>query len=189
MYGRGRPSSQKPRPVKAMRYRLKTTIRPRQSGSSVGRKRPLLRAAHQCAYCGDLAHRARDILTVYKDQHGTEQNYGFLKDPVIVNSLVSQEARAYRSPAFGVIARAADLAFDGTVHARVCRHQRDAPDRLGPQGHRAADHLHDSHEVCCVIIVKLGDHRQLARPLSVVQQQYLTALDVAVACFTDCPSG
>ena len=40
-----------------------------------------------------------------------------------------------------------------------------------------------------VIVVKLGDHRQLARPLSVVQQQYLTALDVAVACFTDCPSG
>src|SRR2546428_13639902 len=36
---------------------------------------------------GDLAHSARDILTVYKDQHGTEQNYGFLKDPVMVNSL------------------------------------------------------------------------------------------------------
>ena len=36
---------------------------------------------------GDLAHSARDILTVYKEQHGTEQNYGFLKDPVIVNSL------------------------------------------------------------------------------------------------------
>ena len=36
---------------------------------------------------GDIAHSARDILTVYKDQHGTEQNYGFLKDPVIVNSL------------------------------------------------------------------------------------------------------
>src|SRR5437899_9301948 len=28
VYGRGRPSTQKPRPVKALRYRLKTTIRP-----------------------------------------------------------------------------------------------------------------------------------------------------------------
>src|SRR5207245_9603880 len=36
---------------------------------------------------GDMAHSAREILTVYKEQHGTEQNYGFLKDPVIVNSL------------------------------------------------------------------------------------------------------
>lgn len=36
---------------------------------------------------GDLAHSARDILTVYKDHHGTEQNDGFLKDPVLVKSL------------------------------------------------------------------------------------------------------
>ncbi len=44
-----------------------------------------------------------------------------------------------------------------------------------------------------VIVLKLGHHRQLARPLSVVQQRYLTALDVPVACFTacftDCTSG
>ena len=35
-----------------------------------------------------------------------------------------------------------------------------------------------------VIILKLGDDRQLARPLSVVQQHYLTALDVPATCFT-----
>jgi len=35
-----------------------------------------------------------------------------------------------------------------------------------------------------VIVVKLGDDRQIARPLSVVQQQYLTALDVPATCFT-----
>jgi len=36
---------------------------------------------------GAVAHSARDVLTVYKEQHGTEQNSGFLKDPVIVHSL------------------------------------------------------------------------------------------------------
>ena len=40
-----------------------------------------------------------------------------------------------------------------------------------------------------VIVVKLGDQRQLARPLSVVQQQYLMALDVPVTYFTDGQSG
>jgi hypothetical protein len=35
-----------------------------------------------------------------------------------------------------------------------------------------------------VIVVRLGTHRQLARPLSGVQQQYLTALDVPATCFT-----
>ena len=36
-----------------------------------------------------------------------------------------------------------------------------------------------------VIVVKHGHNRQLARPLSVVQQQYLRALDVPIACFTE----
>jgi len=36
-----------------------------------------------------------------------------------------------------------------------------------------------------VIVLKHGPNRQLARPLSVVQQQYLVALDVSIACFTD----
>ena len=35
-----------------------------------------------------------------------------------------------------------------------------------------------------VIVLKRGHHRQLAHPLSVIQQQYLSALDVPVACFT-----
>src|SRR5215831_19919163 len=50
---------------------------------------------------GDMAHSARDILTVYKDQHGTEQNYGFLKDPVIVNSLFLKKPE--RIEALGLI--------------------------------------------------------------------------------------
>lgn len=40
-----------------------------------------------------------------------------------------------------------------------------------------------------VLVLKLGHHRQLARPLAVVQQQYLTARDVSPACCTDCTSG
>ncbi len=35
-----------------------------------------------------------------------------------------------------------------------------------------------------LIVLKLGHDRQLARPLSVVQQHYLTALDVPATCFT-----
>jgi len=35
-----------------------------------------------------------------------------------------------------------------------------------------------------VIVLKRGHHRQLARPLSAVQHQYLTALDVPATYFT-----
>jgi transposase len=36
---------------------------------------------------GSLAHRAEEGLRAYKDQHGMEQNYGFLKAPLLVNRL------------------------------------------------------------------------------------------------------
>jgi DNA-binding MarR family transcriptional regulator len=76
VYGRGRPSLQKPRPIKAMRYRLKTAMRPQTE------RLARLEAEAGCFVLltnvpttGDLAHSARDILTVDKDQHGTEPNY------------------------------------------------------------------------------------------------------------------
>ena len=39
------------------------------------------------------------------------------------------------------------------------------------------------------LVVQLGDHRQLARPLSGVQPQYLPALDVPAAGFSSLKSG
>ena len=88
VYGRGRPSPQQPRPIKALRYRLKTTISPQTERiARLEEEAGCFVLLTNVPTAGDLAHSARALLTVYKDQHGTEQNYGFLKDPVIVNSL------------------------------------------------------------------------------------------------------
>ena len=35
-----------------------------------------------------------------------------------------------------------------------------------------------------LLVLKVGGQRQLARPLSGVQQQYLTALGLSASCFT-----
>ena len=40
-----------------------------------------------------------------------------------------------------------------------------------------------------VIVLKAGEQRWLAQPLSAVQQQYLTAVGLQVTCFTTPPSG
>lgn len=40
---------------------------------------------------GCRAHSAQDILTVYHEQYGTEQHYGFLQDPVIMHSLLRKK--------------------------------------------------------------------------------------------------
>ena len=138
---------------------------------------------------GDVAHSARDLLTVYKEQHGTEQNYGFLKDPVLVNSLFLKKPE--RIEALGLILLLALLLW--RLMERAMRTYVDTTSTPLTGWDKQATERPTSFMMVTkfagVIVLKLGDHRQLARPLSVVQQQYLTALDVPVACFTDCPSG
>jgi transposase len=185
VYGRGRPSTQKPRPITAMRYRLKTSISTQTE--------PIARMEEEAGCfvlltnvptAGDLAHSARDILTVYKDQHGTEQNYGFLKDPVIVNSLFLKKPE--RIEALGFVLLLALLLW--RVMERAMRMYVDSRSTALPGWDKKATERPTSFMMVTkfagVIVLKLGPHRQLARPLSVVQQQYLTALDVPSACFT-----
>ena len=148
VYGRGRPSSHKPRPVKAMRYRLKTTIRPHTE--RIARREEeagCFVLLTNVPTAGDLAHSARDILTVYKEQHGTEQNYGFLKDPVIVNSLFLKKPERIEALGLVLLLALLHLALDGTGHADVCRHHQHALDGVGQESDGAADRLHDGHEV------------------------------------------
>ncbi len=37
-------------------------------------------------FSADGGPSSRDLLRLYKDQHSIEQNFGFLKDPLIVNA-------------------------------------------------------------------------------------------------------
>ena len=188
VYGRGRPSPQKPRPIKAMRYRLKRPSDPTRSGSaSVEEEAGCFVLLTNVPTVGDLAHSARDILTAYKDQHGTEQNYGFLKDPVIVNSLFLKKPE--RIEALGLILLLALLLW--RVMERAMRTYVDTTRMPLTGWDKKATERPTSFMMITkfagVIVLKLGHDRQLARPLSVVQQQYLTALDVPATCFTRPP--
>ena len=190
LYGRGRPSAHKPRPIKALRYRLKTTVRI-QSECIARREEEAgcFVLLTNVPTAGDVAHSARGILTGYKDQHGTEQNYGFLKDPVIVNSLFLKKPE--RIEALGLILLLALLLWRlmeramrthiDTTHTPLTGWDKKATQR--PTAFMMVT------KFAGVMVLKLGSHRQLARPLSVVQQQYLMALAVPVAYFTDGQGG
>jgi len=185
VYGRGRPSPHKPRPIKTMRYRLKTAISPQTERiARLEEEAGCFVLLTNVPTTGDLAHNARDILTVYKDQHGTEQNYGFLKDPVIVNSLVLKKPE--RIEALGLILLLALLLW--RVMERAMRTYVATTSTPLPGWDKKATERPTAFMMVTkfagVIVVKLGDHRQLARPLSGVQHQYLRALDVPATCFT-----
>jgi transposase len=185
VYGRGRPSAHKPRPITAMRYSLKTSIHTHTERiARLEEEAGCFVLLTNVPTAGDLAHSARDLLTVYKDQHGTEQNYGFLKDPVIVNSLFLKKPE--RIEALGLILLLALLLW--RLMERTLRRHVDTTRTPLPGWDKKVTERPTAFMMVTkfagVIVVKLGSHRQLARPLSGVQHQYLTALDVPATCFT-----
>ena len=113
---------------------------------------------------GHLAHSARDILTVYKEQHGTEQNYGFLKDPVIVNSLFLKKPE--RIEALGLVLLLALLIW--RLMERAMRTHVDTTSTPLPGWDKKATERPTSFMMVTkfagVIVLKRGHHRQLARP-------------------------
>jgi transposase len=185
VYGRGRPSSHKPRPVTAMRYKLKTTIRPHTERiSRMEEEGGCFVLLTNVPTAGHLAHSAREMLSVYKEQHGTEQNYGFLKDPVIVNSLFLKKPE--RIEALGLVLLLSLLLWrlmERQMRAHVESTGMPLPGWDKKTTERPTAFMMMT-KFAGVLVGKVGPERQLARPLSAVQQQYLVALGVAATCFT-----
>jgi len=73
--GRGRPNLDKPRPIKAMRSRLKTTLNAQtERMARLEEEAGCFVLLTNVPTTGDRAQSASDILSVDKDQPGTEQN-------------------------------------------------------------------------------------------------------------------
>jgi transposase len=189
-YGPGRPSPKHPRMIKALRYGLQVTLHER--AEVVARKR-------QEAGCfvlltnvptaGEMAHRAGEVLRAYKEQHGVEQNFAFLKDPIIVNSLFLKKPE--RIEALGLVLLLALLLWrlvERTLrgHVETTGNPLLGWDKKTTQKPTAFMMM---TKFAAVMVLKVGGQRQLAQPLSAVQQAYLNALDVPVTYFTLPPSG
>jgi hypothetical protein len=87
-YGPGRPSQQRPRLGKALRYGLKVTRHER--AEVIARKRQETGCCVLLTHvptAGEMAHRAGEVRRAYKEPHGVEQTVAFLKDPLMVKSL------------------------------------------------------------------------------------------------------
>src|SRR5262249_10918575 len=201
VYGRGRPSAHKPRLVKALRYRLKTTMRPHtERFGRLEEEAGCFVLLTNVPTAGALAHSPREILTVYKEQHGTEQNYGFLKDPVIVNGIHPHLYRCGPLPYFdslflkkperlealGLVLLLSLLLWrlmERQMRAHVASTGRPLTgwDKKPTERPTAFMRL---TKCAGVLVCKVGPQRQLARPLSAVQQQYLVALGVSATCCT-----
>jgi transposase len=189
-YGPGRPSPKQPRAVKALRYGLQVTLRERSE--VIARKTQetgCFVLLTNVPTAGEMAHRAEDVLRAYKEQHGIEQNYGFLKDPLIVNSLFLKKPE--RIEALGLVLLLALLLWrlvERTlrVHVETTKNPLTGWDKKATQKPTAFMMM---TKFSAVMVIKVGTQRQLAHPLSTLQQQYLLALGVPATYFTAPQSG
>jgi transposase len=184
-YGPGRPSRKQPRVVKALRYGLQVTLHER--AEVLARKRQEVGCfvlLTNVPTTGEMAHRAGDVLQAYKEQHGIEQNYGFLKDPLIVNSLFLKKPE--RIEALGLVLLLALLLWR-LVERRLRGHVESTGNPLTGWDKKATQKptaFMMMTKFAAVMVIKIGGQRQLAHPLSTVQQQYLLALRVPATYFT-----
>lgn len=184
-YAPGRPSATKPRAVKALHYGLKVSIH----------ERPEVRAQKvQEAGCfvllsnvpsdGEMAHSPQQVLGAYKEQHGIEQNYRLLKDPQFVNSLFLDKPE--RIEALGLVLLIALLIWR-LIERSLRQHVATTGTKLVGWDRQMTDHptaFMMMTKFASVIVLKVGEKRQLARGFSGPQQQYLQALGLSTACYT-----
>jgi transposase len=189
-YGPGRPSQKQPRVVKALRYGLQVTLQER--AEVIARKvqeTGCFVLLTNVPTAGKMAHRAGEVLRAYQEQHGVEQNFAFLKDPVIVNSLFLKKPA--RIEALGLVLLLALLLWRLVeralrVHVETTGSPLTGWDKKETQKPTAFMMM---TKFAAVIVVKVEAHRQLAQPLSSVQRSYLSALGVPEAYFTAPPRG
>jgi transposase len=184
-YGPGRPSQQQPRVVKALRYAVQATRHER--AEVIARKTPEMGCFVLLTNVpteGEMAHSAREILRAYKEQHGVEQTFAFLKDPVIINRLFLKKPE--RIEALGLVLLLALLLWRLVeralrVHVETTGSTLTGWDKKETQKPTAFMMM---TKFAAVMVIKVGDQRQLAQPLSAGQQQDLLALRVPATYFT-----
>jgi transposase len=184
-YGPGRPRIKQPRVVKALRYGLQVTLH--EQAEVIARKveeTGCFVLLTNVPPEGEMAHSAGEVLWAYKEQHGVEQNFAFLKDPIIVNSLFLKKPE--RIEALGLVLLLALLLWRLVeralrTHVETTGSTLTGWDKKETQKPTAFMMM---TKFAAVMVIKGGGQRRLAHPLSTIQQQYLLALRVPATYFT-----
>jgi len=174
--GPGWPRQKQPRVVKAWRYGLKATLHER--AEVIAHKVQELGCfvlLTNVPTAGEMAPSAGEVLRAYKEQHGVEQNFAFLKDPIIVNSLCLKKPE--RMEALGLVLWLALLLW--RLVERALRVHVETPGSPWTGWAKKATQKPTAFmlmtKFAAVIIVKVGAARQLAQPFAAVQQASLSA--------------
>jgi transposase len=183
-YGRGRPAAGKPRPVLRYEYRLITTII-----EAPEKVTPLREEAGCFVLLTNLLDQQADwpapaLLSLYKSQIGIEKNFSFLKDPAIVNSIFLKKAE--RIEVLGLVLLISLLIWrlmERSMRQYVEDNDCTLPGWVRRQTKKPTAFMMTT-KFTSIMVITIGQHRQLAKTLKPFQQEYLKALGVTADAFT-----
>lgn len=138
---------------------------------------------------GENGYDSRAILRAYKDQYGIEQNFGFLKDPMIVNSIFLKKPQ--RIEVLGLVLLISLLIW--RLIERSMRKFVEKGDQTLPGWKKRRTTRPTTFMLMTkfqgLMVLKIGFKRRLKKPLKPQQMEYLFALGVSPDAFTSVPSG
>ena len=183
-YPKGRPAKDKPRTPIGYEYTL--TVKIMEDNTAVTPLR--LEAGCFFLLCNIRSDNnlwtTKELLTLYKNQSGIEQNFGFLKDPVIVNSIFLK--KPHRIEVLGLILLVSLLIWRLMEH---CMRQYIKSTGTTITGWRKRPTKRPTSFMLTtkfleILVLKSGSKRQLARPLRTVQLEFLQAMNLSPEIFT-----
>ncbi len=185
-FGRGRPAKDRPRTPVGYRYQLQARIE--QDSKAI---EPLnLQAGCFVLLCnvpqtlnGEYWDEAA-LLSLYKEQYGIEKNFGFLKDPVIVNSIFLKKPQ--RIEVLGLVLLIALLIW--RLMERTMRQYLEEKNITitgwdNRQTKRPTSFMMTTKFINTLVLT-VEKQRKLARPFKAEQVEFLAALNVTTDIFT-----
>ncbi|MFH1117218.1 MAG: transposase, partial [Pseudomonadota bacterium] len=136
---------------------------------------------------GAGAHNAKELLTIYKDQHMVERNFAFLKDPVFVNALFLKSPEHIE--ALGLILVLALMIWrlmERTMRTNLAAHKSRITGWVKRQTSRPTTFMMTT-KFSGLFVLKQGKARRLSKPLTSLQISYLEILDLNPDIFLNPP--
>jgi len=141
-----------------------------------------------CNLCGKQERKqwpAGSLLELYKNQSGIEQNFGFLKNPVIVNSIFLKKPS--RIEVLGLVLLIALLIWRLMEHC-MRLHLKKTKSKISGWKNRPTKRPTSfmmTTKFLSILVARSGNKRQLVKPLKSVQKEFLQALSVSPEVFVE----
>ena len=184
-YGKGRPKKGEARKPKFIEYELKATVEedPEKTEKIRLEAGCFVLISNVPAQANEQEWPGIELLRLYKEQDGIEKNFGFLKDPAIVNAIFLKKPK--RVEALGLILLLSLLLWR-LIERNLKLHVKKTGKRLPGWKKKPTNSpttFMMTTKFLSILVITVGRQRKLAKPLNDTQVQYLRALDVTPECF------